>query len=226
MPEAADRQHDQAWVELVEALGREAEPVEDPGAEVLDEHVGPLRQPGEDVAAVVGLQVEDDRLLVAVRGEEVGRDVRVVGADEGRAPAAGVVTGVGLDLDDARAHVAEHLAGLRSGQGTRQVDDEDAGQGCTHGATLPAGAHPSLGTPCRTEWYAVGAARQHAALPRLALHKRSRTCASAAVRRSRTHWQRNRRRARHTRAPGRRRGRPRRGRSAATHGARRRRRCR
>ena len=64
--EAADREDDEARVELVQPLDGEAEPVEHPRAEVLDEDVGALDQPGEDVAAVVGLEVEGDRLLVAV----------------------------------------------------------------------------------------------------------------------------------------------------------------
>src|SRR5436190_1653852 len=45
--EPADAEDDESRVELVQPLGREAEPVEDAGAEVLDEHVAALHQPGQ-----------------------------------------------------------------------------------------------------------------------------------------------------------------------------------
>jgi hypothetical protein len=137
VPETADRQHDESGVDLVQALDREAEPVEHAGAEVLDEHVAVAHQPGQCLATVVGLQVERDRLLVAVARQEVGRDRVVLRPDEGRPPPAGVVTGArGLDLDDAGAHVAEHHPRVRAGEGPGQVDDGGAVEGCAHGVLL------------------------------------------------------------------------------------------
>ena len=77
--EAADREHDQPRVEGEQLVHAEPEPVEDTGAEVLDQHVGLPHQPGEQRLALVGLEVGGDRLLVAVAGEEVRRlDVPLV----------------------------------------------------------------------------------------------------------------------------------------------------
>ena len=82
--EPADRQDDQAGVELVQPLDREAEPVQHAGAEVLQQDVGVAHQAGQDAAAVVALEVERDGLLVAVAGQEVRRD-RVVAPARRRA---------------------------------------------------------------------------------------------------------------------------------------------
>ena len=50
----------------VEHVGAEAEPVEHAGPEVLQQHVGPAHQLGEHGLVGVVLEVEGDRLLVAV----------------------------------------------------------------------------------------------------------------------------------------------------------------
>ena len=131
--EPADRQDDQARVELVQPLDREPEPVQHAGAEVLQQDVGVGDHAGQDAAAVVALEVQRDGLLVAVAGQEVRRDRVVLRADERRPPAAGVVAGAGgLDLDDAGAEVAQHHPGVRPGEGAGQVDDGDAVQGAAH----------------------------------------------------------------------------------------------
>ena len=66
VPEAGDRQDDEPRVELVQPLDREAEPVEHAGAEVLHEHVGAADEAVEHLAPGRRLEVEADRLLVAV----------------------------------------------------------------------------------------------------------------------------------------------------------------
>ena len=106
------------------------EPVQDAGAEVFDDDVGAFQQFAQDCPAVVALQVQGDGFLVAVAGQEV-RGLRVVlGTDERRTPAAGVVSGAGVfDLDDPGAEVGQHHAGVRAGQGAAQVHHEVARQG-------------------------------------------------------------------------------------------------
>ena len=143
VPEAGDREHHQPGVELVQPRDREAEPVEHADPVVLHQHVGALDQPGQHVAVVLVLEVEDQRLLVAVRGEEVRRLARVVRPDERRPPRAGVVAGRRLDLDHPGAHVAEHHRGVRAGQGAGQVEDEQVGQRSgveSHASTLLTGS--------------------------------------------------------------------------------------
>ena len=132
--EAGDRQHHEARVALHERVDPEPEALEDAGAEVLDEHVGAVDELQQHLAVGLGLEVEGDGLLVAVGGEEVRRLAVVLGADERRPPPAGVVAAArGLDLDDAGAEVAHHHRGVRPGQGTGEVDDQDAVQRAGHG---------------------------------------------------------------------------------------------
>jgi len=129
MAEATDRQDHQGRVELVQPLDREPEPVHDARPEVLDQHVTLGGQPSQGGHPVLALEVEGDRLLVAVAGQEVRRDRVFLGPDERGSPAAGVIATAGaLDLDDARTHVAQHHGGVRAGQGSRQVDDDDVVQ--------------------------------------------------------------------------------------------------
>jgi hypothetical protein len=126
--EPGDRQHDQPRVELVQPRDREAEAVEHAGPEVLHQHVGPLDQPCQHVLVLVGLEVEDDRLLVAVGRHEVRRLAVVALAEERRPPPAAVVAGGRLDLDDARAQVAEHHRGVRSRERAGEVEHEQVGE--------------------------------------------------------------------------------------------------
>ena len=146
--EPADRQQDEPGVELVEPLDGEAEPVEHAGAEVLEQHVGAGDEPGQRLAALVGLQVEGHRLLVAVARQEVRRDRLVVGAHEGRSPATRLVAAPGgLDLDDAGAHVGEHHPAVGPGEGPGQVDDDDVVEGSAHGALLASLEEPVCRQP-------------------------------------------------------------------------------
>ncbi len=129
--EAGDRQHDQARVELGQVVGRETEPVQGAGTEVLHEDVGAADQLGEDGPAVVGLEVEGDGLLVAVAGQEVGRNVGAVrSGNERRSPGAGLVTATGgLHLDHPCTQVGHHHGSVGSREGPGEVDDDRPGQG-------------------------------------------------------------------------------------------------
>ena len=139
--EAGDREDDEARVAAHQLLDAEAEPFEHAGAEVLHQHVGPLDEPDQDVLVGLVLEVERDRLLVAVGAEEVRRLARVGLADERRPPAAGVVAAAGrLHLDHPGTEVAEHLGGVRPGEGPGEVDDEQVCERSGHQrVTSPGG---------------------------------------------------------------------------------------
>jgi len=127
--ESADREDDQARVELVQALHREAEAVKDAGAEVLEEDICLGDEALEEALALGGLEVRGHRLLVAIAGQVVGRDGGVFWPDEGRAPPAGLITASRrLDLDDPRPEVAQHHPAVGTRQGAGQIDDDDVGQ--------------------------------------------------------------------------------------------------
>ena len=131
--EAGDREDDEARVAAHQLLDAEAEALEDAGAEVLHQHVGALDEADQDVLVGLVLEVEGDGLLVAVRAQEVRRLAGVGLADERRPPAAGVVAAAGrLHLDHPGAEVAQHLGGVRPGEGAGQVDYEEVGQGSGH----------------------------------------------------------------------------------------------
>ena len=126
MSETGDRQDDQSGVELVHRCGGEAQTVEDTGPEVLEKDVRAFDETAQHLLAVVALEVEGDRFLVAIAGEEVGGLAVVLGTHEGRAPGSGVVTGGLFDLDDSRAQVGQHHAGVGPGEGPAQIHDEVA----------------------------------------------------------------------------------------------------
>jgi hypothetical protein len=124
--EGRDGADDQAGVRLPEGLGGAAEPIEDPGPEVLPDDVGDPAEVEEHVAAVRLLEVERHALLAPVDGEEV-RALAAVGAEEGRPHAAHrVAPGRLLDLDHLRAQVGEQHRAVRPGEHAREVEDADA----------------------------------------------------------------------------------------------------
>jgi hypothetical protein len=93
-------------------LPAQSEPVHDPRAEVLDQHVGPDREAAGDVEVGRIGQVERDTPLTAVV-EGVGRLVRPRRAGP-------------VDVDDVGALVGEHHGDERPGHVMTEVDDPDA----------------------------------------------------------------------------------------------------
>ena len=93
--------------------------------EVVDQNVGLLDQPGENLLPRRGGQIDGQRTLVAVDAQKIGR----FACRERRAPAAGVVAGTRrLDLDDIGAHVAQHHGAQRARQDAGQIDHAGSGQ--------------------------------------------------------------------------------------------------
>jgi hypothetical protein len=132
--EAGDRERDQARVVLAQGGGVQAEPGEQAGPVVLDEHVGLGAQRAQPVGTRGVLEVQPHRPLAAVGGEEVrrlgGRPLRgAVGRLDERQPAAAVVAGGRLDLQHVGADVGEHHRGVGPGERAAQVDDPDACEG-------------------------------------------------------------------------------------------------
>src|SRR5262249_48553918 len=118
---------------------------ESAGREVLDDDVGAGRDRLDRPSALLGDEVEGDRLLVAIDGQVVRRHPapRLVG----RAPAAGdVAVGRMLDLDDPGTQVRKQHRAERAGQDARQVEDQDAVERSRHSYFFTAGetaSHPS-----------------------------------------------------------------------------------
>ncbi len=126
-PVARDRAEDDARVHGRERVVAEPEPVEVAGAEVLDDDVGPRREAPHRLAAGLGLEIERDRALVAIRRRVVGRGA--VG-QERRAPSARVVARARtLDLDDIGAQIAEHLGAERTRENAREVQNPEVREG-------------------------------------------------------------------------------------------------
>src|SRR5512132_3555241 len=90
--EAGDREHHKPWVELVEPLGGEAKPVKHPRPEVLHKHVSVPDQPSECCGVGGRLEVQSDRLFVAVAGQEIRGLAAGVRSDEWGAPVPRVVS--------------------------------------------------------------------------------------------------------------------------------------
>ncbi len=115
-----------------------AHPRQHAGSEVLDDDVGLLGDPVEDLLRFRRLEVDRERALVAVPGEEVGAlraaDPAVV---EGHG-AEQVALSRPLDLDDVGAHVGEQLRRERPLQQVAEIEDGDVGEGFLgHGRRVP-----------------------------------------------------------------------------------------
>ena len=100
--------------------GREAEPLERAGPEVLDEHVRIVDERQQDVPVGGDLEVEDDRALVAV--DQLPPQAFAIARVAPCEAAEGVATGV-FDLDDVGAVVGEVAGAVRTGENGRQVED-------------------------------------------------------------------------------------------------------
>src|SRR6516165_9391672 len=63
---ALDRDIDDARVDFADDVIAKAEPLDDPGGEILGKDIGLFDQPPQDGATLVGLQISGDALLVGV----------------------------------------------------------------------------------------------------------------------------------------------------------------
>ena len=129
LAEAGDRAVDDLGIDLLHRLVVDLEAVLHVGAVVLDDDVGLLGELHEDRVTFLALEVERDRLLVAMQVlevEAVARAAHGVGA-----------AGFGglLDLDDLGAPVGELAHRRRAGAMRGQVEDQEIVQGqrdCRH----------------------------------------------------------------------------------------------
>ena len=121
--EAADRGVDQLRIASVQRLVAEAEAVHDTAAIVLDHRIGIVAELQDQLTACRRLQVDADRLLVAVHRGKVTAErlelvVGVIGPDDAR-----VIAVKRLDLDHLRALVGQQHGAVGAGQHLREVDD-------------------------------------------------------------------------------------------------------
>ena len=125
---AGDRAIDQAWIALFQPGLSEAEARQHAGPVVLDEHVGPGEQAVQHRLAMRRLEVEGERVLVAVDGHETGGLIAdpVLGH---RVVAGGLAARRPLDLDHLGAQVGQHQPAGGRGENVRQLDHPDAREG-------------------------------------------------------------------------------------------------
>ena len=121
LAEAGDGGVDQARVAGRQRRPPETQPLERAGPEILDQDVGAIDQLQQLGLAGLGLEVDDDRALVAVPDHEG----RAFAAHEGR-HATRIVAAVGpLDLDDVGAVVGQQHRAVGARQMARQVHDRE-----------------------------------------------------------------------------------------------------
>ncbi|CAM3199378.1 hypothetical protein CUTA107171_15395 [Cupriavidus taiwanensis] len=125
MAVARDRDIDQRRVVRGQRLVADAHALGHTRAEVLDHHVGPLRQPDDGGAAVGAARIQHHALLARVAGD---RDRGLAGADAPHLPRP--VSARRLHLDHARPLLAQDQAAVRAGNALAQVEH---GQAVEHG---------------------------------------------------------------------------------------------
>jgi hypothetical protein len=115
---------DQARIARVQGIPAIAELLHRPRAEVLDQRVGFVEQPFENIAALRGFEVERDRFLAPVDRGEIGR----FSVFE-RAVLARVVALLRrLDLDHPRAQLGHQHRAIGTREDAGEIDDGDAGK--------------------------------------------------------------------------------------------------
>ena len=99
-------------------------------AVALDEHVGAVDEPQDDLATRVRLQVDGDRTATAV--EDGARGAGRIGE-----------RGVGqlVDAHDVAAHVGQHHPAERDRPDAGELDDLDAGERPAHTVSNPFTGH-------------------------------------------------------------------------------------
>ena len=123
--EPADRADDEPRMFREQFLWSEPELLRALGAEVLDEYVRLSEQSVEDLAALGLRHVQRERALRAVARKEVGGKV----AEEGRTPAAGVVSLAGaFELDDVGTQIGEELPAERPREHPCRIEHPHARQ--------------------------------------------------------------------------------------------------
>jgi len=101
----------------LQRLVAEAELLQGPAPPVLDQDVGSGRERPDPLQSSRVFQVNPDRTLVAIDGEEIRRLSTFFAASEGRPPVAGIIPTLGMfDLYDIGAKVAKYHRRIRSGQ--------------------------------------------------------------------------------------------------------------
>src|SRR5213075_274972 len=100
LPKSGDRSVDQPWVGGAQTGGVETELGEAADLEILDDDVRLFGEPPHQCGAFRPREIDGGRLLAAVGGEEIGRDLFIAMHMPWRAPMAGIVAGAGpFDLD-------------------------------------------------------------------------------------------------------------------------------
>jgi hypothetical protein len=127
-PVAGDRAADQPGPVRPRCRRTEPEAVGGTRGQVLDEYVGGVDEPAEEVTVTGILDVELDALLASVEPDEVAGL-----AEGGPVVAAGEVTAArSFDLDDPRAEVSELTGGEGRGHSLFKGDDSEAVEGVAH----------------------------------------------------------------------------------------------
>ena len=81
----------------------DAEPSDDAGLEILDDHIGLGRKLEEDLPPFVGFQIERERFFIAVEEDMGGGE-----APTGAIPMARQIAAKRLDLDHLSPHIGQH----------------------------------------------------------------------------------------------------------------------
>ena len=136
LTEGRERRVDQLRIDLAQIFVAEAQRLERTGPVVLHQHVGGGDQFLQDLAALLGLQVQRDGALVGTLRQEAGAHVGVVQHVVAAGIAALIRVVRMLDLDHVGAHQPKLIGRERPGQHVRDVDDADAFERTRH-ARLP-----------------------------------------------------------------------------------------
>ena len=133
--ESLDGGVNQPGIELLDAFPGETLAVQHAGGEVLHHHVAELDQPGENLLALFGFQIEGDAALVAIEHGEI-QAVHIRNVPQLRA--GDVSPARQFNLDHIRAQVAQQLRRRWPGLDVRHIQNFNSFQSLAHDFLVPS----------------------------------------------------------------------------------------
>ena len=121
LPKPANRDINQARVDLSENRLTKTHPLHSARSKILDEHIRIGNQIKQNFLAVFGFEINTNGSLASITGEKCSRDLV-----DGRPDMAHLFAGGGLYLDDVGTLIRQHHGRNRTRHHTRQIQHFDA----------------------------------------------------------------------------------------------------
>jgi hypothetical protein len=132
LPEAGNGAVDEAGLQLAQRVIAEPEPLHHSRPEILDDDIGGAQQAAEHLLAGLALEIDGDRTLAGVLGEERRPHQRLVEGGIGAELAREIAHAGRLHLDDLGAQQRELIGSERPCEHIGEIEDANAAEKPAH----------------------------------------------------------------------------------------------